>query len=885
MSALYNNIFELAKAYIPKKDAAKMKFVVDGDTEDIKAAIKNSIPTAINQTQIFTSKVAAISADGLKNLYQLTGSEKERIIRAVFDMLVECVPLNIDPTGVQYVKRPAALIHNDNGADCKSYSLFLAGVLANLRVPFVFKFVSWDPDDENSRHVYIVCAPSLKVVKDGGVLTPEHIEKHPSKIVLDVNTKQYNYEVKKHYNPNYISYMSDIFYIGNLKQSPRQYALKTKIGSRLSGILDNLRAERKSIYNKAGKVSNRKQVLNSYNAFIGVVKDLRNAADYLVRTGKQAQAKGVVAAIAEDWTEGKYHTQSPTKIAALRAGRARLGYLPSLEGVNYKTEKERAFFRSVADGIERTGKNAIGATWIDKAWNAIKDTTKKVTESTIDFVTSSAKSVASSVKLATVAPVAVFTSDGRKWIKNEAGEFVDNTKGIFTSLAAGTLAPFTVAAEMALGKLLKDGTGYGFLYIFLTDDQAKEAPQAVRIKRERQMKIRTLLKLWFNVSNFDDMVRADFVSRSGKEPESVLADWIRQDNKDCWPTSLNSVQSFVDKEKQRKQINDKYDKAIAEATTQKETFEGLVGRYPSDGRYREGLEIWTNAIKQYEEQRQKALAEIGLEPATSAAIVAAAITAVSSLLALLINKLWPENDTAKALSETMQNTVQSGLTAYQQVKRQTVEMSNGQKIEILTDATGQALSGSVMLDNGTTVKYNRNPDGSYLGFDEWCKKQNIPNLPGYDPKAVYNEWVRVAIERDTAIDDIILKELQAYDVPTAPSIIPIFTDFQDLAKKQTAEAAEKLSQEIQNSVQNANTIVRELGPEYLPVTSATDTTGTDILTGNKNTAANTTTADNGSASGETGSGSNLKWLLIGGAVVGTYIVIHQGNKKKQNKRH
>lgn len=64
------------------------------------------------------------------------------------------VKYKIDPNGVQWVKTPARLFKDGKG-DCKSYSILINSCLANMGIPHLFRFVSYDNSSEYS-HVYPV---------------------------------------------------------------------------------------------------------------------------------------------------------------------------------------------------------------------------------------------------------------------------------------------------------------------------------------------------------------------------------------------------------------------------------------------------------------------------------------------------------------------------------------------------------------------------------------------------------------------------------------------------------------------------------------------------------------------------------------------------------
>lgn len=176
------NIAEIAQRTIPQDTAHKTIFVKDGETEDIIHAIKESIPESVRQTREF--------AAALKREY---GTRTKELLNDLYAYVIQNIRLKIDPAGRQDIRRPANLVHGDGTADCKSYSLFFAGVLTNLGIPFRFKFVSWQDWDKNVKHVYIEAKANGET------------------IYLDANKKRFNSEQKPFYN---VRYLTSSNYIG-----------------------------------------------------------------------------------------------------------------------------------------------------------------------------------------------------------------------------------------------------------------------------------------------------------------------------------------------------------------------------------------------------------------------------------------------------------------------------------------------------------------------------------------------------------------------------------------------------------------------------------------------------------------------------------------------
>ncbi len=78
-----------------------------------------------------------------------------------------------DPLGYQHPQEPLALWNSKSG-DCKSFSLFAASLLYSLKIPFAFRFVSFDEGDYS--HVYVVA------VANG------------QKYIIDSTLPRFNYE-------------------------------------------------------------------------------------------------------------------------------------------------------------------------------------------------------------------------------------------------------------------------------------------------------------------------------------------------------------------------------------------------------------------------------------------------------------------------------------------------------------------------------------------------------------------------------------------------------------------------------------------------------------------------------------------------------------------
>ena len=109
------------------------------DNKDIRDLIESLVPTAKAQMREFSKQFKA-------------GTEKETCKR-IFDYIKSNFRYVADG-GQQIVKLPSALLEKRVG-DCKSYSLFTAAILENLKIPYKFVYTSYSANPI-PQHIYVV---------------------------------------------------------------------------------------------------------------------------------------------------------------------------------------------------------------------------------------------------------------------------------------------------------------------------------------------------------------------------------------------------------------------------------------------------------------------------------------------------------------------------------------------------------------------------------------------------------------------------------------------------------------------------------------------------------------------------------------------------------
>jgi len=125
---------------MPRFAGLKEKISGDADNADLRKAIIDALPAAIEQT---------------KNLAPYFRATNEReTAKKIFDFLKQRVKYKADDYR-QVIQLPSAILRPGAIADCKSLSLFTAAVLQNLGIPWNFVLASYT-DSTIPGHIYVV---------------------------------------------------------------------------------------------------------------------------------------------------------------------------------------------------------------------------------------------------------------------------------------------------------------------------------------------------------------------------------------------------------------------------------------------------------------------------------------------------------------------------------------------------------------------------------------------------------------------------------------------------------------------------------------------------------------------------------------------------------
>lgn len=109
------------------------------DNKDIRDLIESLVPTAKAQMKTFSR--------------QFKGGNEKQTCKKIFDYIKTNFRYVADG-GQQIVKLPSALLEKRVG-DCKSYALFTAAILENLKIPYKFVYTSYSANPI-PQHIYVV---------------------------------------------------------------------------------------------------------------------------------------------------------------------------------------------------------------------------------------------------------------------------------------------------------------------------------------------------------------------------------------------------------------------------------------------------------------------------------------------------------------------------------------------------------------------------------------------------------------------------------------------------------------------------------------------------------------------------------------------------------
>lgn len=472
------NIWQIATETI-KGEPFRVQPMGSGNATSIMLAVLACQKTAQEQTREFSRRLA-----------QLYGRNTMQMLRDLYWSICQNVTLKYDPIGVQLVRKPSNVVA-ERACDCKSYSLFISAVLANLGIKNAFRFVSFAPGKEVT-HVFIVAYPG------NGTAVP-----------LDCNLHQFGKETKYYKK---IDRMARISAIGKLpsnksawrdgrqlaKMSEPELGLRLHIGELKSELgLKHVKQQPKLAQDIRSRIAYESDLLKTVQAATD------HGGAYL------EEAPALIGAIEHDWKAGRYKTMSRAELLQRRAQEWD-------NGTRYYSDSNISGWFKKA--LKKTGKalKTFGKT----VGNAVVKTVK----ATGQGIVSSVKLAADITKMATIAPVAALSSKGRDEIKKTANDIVDDVKDQGKAIKTVTFAPVSSLVEEVIDNM-KEAGPYFLYYYIIPENQLANFPAKVQDKWKKQKKTYDRIIEYVDVdkSKLNSIIRASIQRQWGHTPEEVFA--------------------------------------------------------------------------------------------------------------------------------------------------------------------------------------------------------------------------------------------------------------------------------------------------------------------------------------------------------------------------
>lgn len=161
----------------PKFQGIDNVYKTKADNKDIRDLLEKLVPEATNQMSSFAQS--------------FRGATQEQTCKNIFNYIKNNFTYVADQEE-QIIKLPSALLRKKVG-DCKSYSLFTAGILSNLGIPYHFVYASYN-DNPIPHHVYVETDSGCKIDVVYGIFNKE---------------KKAKYKYKKNMNVRYMAGLGD----------------------------------------------------------------------------------------------------------------------------------------------------------------------------------------------------------------------------------------------------------------------------------------------------------------------------------------------------------------------------------------------------------------------------------------------------------------------------------------------------------------------------------------------------------------------------------------------------------------------------------------------------------------------------------------------------
>lgn len=196
------------------KPNQNITFKVGATNFELQRAIEAALPAAVAQTKDLAKK--------------FKGSTEKETCSKIFNFLMSDITYKVDGDN-QKIKLPSAFLRERSG-DCKSYSLFTAAILSNLKIPFSFTYASYNPTDKTPEHIYVTTKNSCII---DAVYGKFNAEKKPCYKFQKTMNISYISGIKKHHSEKYEKREESYHNIGNIFKPNKDQSI---CGTRYAGI-------------------------------------------------------------------------------------------------------------------------------------------------------------------------------------------------------------------------------------------------------------------------------------------------------------------------------------------------------------------------------------------------------------------------------------------------------------------------------------------------------------------------------------------------------------------------------------------------------------------------------------------------------------------------
>ena len=179
------------------KPNQNITFKVGATNFELQRAIEAALPAAVAQTKDLAKS--------------FKGSTEKETCSKIFNFLMSDIKYKVDGDN-QKIKLPSAFLREKSG-DCKSYSLFTAAILNNLKIPFSFTYASYNPNDKTPEHIYVTTKSGCII---DAVYGKFNAEKKPCYKFHKPMNISYISGIKKHHSEKYEKREKKYHNIGNV---------------------------------------------------------------------------------------------------------------------------------------------------------------------------------------------------------------------------------------------------------------------------------------------------------------------------------------------------------------------------------------------------------------------------------------------------------------------------------------------------------------------------------------------------------------------------------------------------------------------------------------------------------------------------------------------